>query len=337
MTTIQQQGYKQILVATDFSPHADAALKQAVWLARQTGAQIVLAHTLPDLRRAVHASSYKARLDLLYGEGDLFQREIRQESDTKMRRMIVNLHAIDLNVKFETLLGEPVVEITHTVQQEGYDLVLAGTRGLAAWEQFFVGSTAHRLIRKCPASVWIVKAEHVGPPLVVLAATDFSDVSSKAVEQGLWVAQQANAQFHLLHIIDSMEVPEDVIAKSPQGSSLRTEINAEAKHRLDQFVESSQVDPAHIQVHLSWGTPWKEIGRMAQHLAADLISLGTVGRSGIKGVLLGNTAEKVLGTCDCSILTVKPADFVSPINPAFWPLHPGPEDKTSTSEHHAEE
>ena len=50
--------------------------------------------------------------------------------------------------------------------------------------------------------------------------------------------------------------------------------------------------------------------------------MGTVGRSGIKGVLLGNTAEKVLTTCDCSLLTVKPEGYESPISPPFWPLHP---------------
>ena len=143
----------------------------------------------------------------------------------KLRRMIVDLNAMDLDVKFETLLGEPFVELTHAVQAEGYDLVLAGTRGLAAWEQFFVGSTAKRLIRKCPSAVWVVKAEHAGPPKVVLAATDFSDVGYKAVTEGLWVAQQANAEFHLLHVIDSMDVPEDVISKIPQGSLLRNEIN----------------------------------------------------------------------------------------------------------------
>jgi len=318
-----KQGYGRILVATDFSPHADAAIKQAIWLARQTGARIVLAHTLPDLRRAVHGTSYQARLDLLYGDGETFQRELRQESDTKMRRTIQDLNSMDLDVKFETLLGEPFVELTHAVQAEGYDLVLAGTRGLATWEQFFVGSTAKRLTRKCPASVWIVKAEHVGPPSTVLAATDFSDVSFKAVTQGLWVAEQANAEFHLLHVIDSMDVPEGVISKITEGSSLRQEINDEATKRLDAFVELLQADRARIHVHLSFGTAWKEVGRMAQHLSADLVAMGTVGRSGIKGLLLGNTAEKVLDTCDCSILTVKPDGFVSPIDPAFWPLHPG--------------
>lgn len=316
-------GYRRILVGTDFSPHADAALQQAVWLARQAEASITLAHTLPNLRRVVHGASTQAKLDLLYGEGDAFQREVRRSSDAKMRKRIADLGAADLDVTYETLLGEPFVELIHAVQSEGYDLVLAGTRGLAPWEQIFVGSTAQRLIRKCPAHVWIVKAEQAGPPKVVLAPTDFSEVSLKAAAHAAWVAQQSGAALHLLHVIDSMDVPEDVISKVPQGSSLRQEINAEAQARLDTFLESLAADRSQIQVHLSWGTPWKEVRRLAQHVAADLIALGTVGRSGIRGLLLGNTAEKVLATCDCSILTVKPDDFESPIRPAAWPLHPG--------------
>jgi nucleotide-binding universal stress UspA family protein len=209
------------------------------------------------------------------------------------------------------------------VQAEGYDLVLAGTRGLGGWEQIFVGSTARRLVRKCPASVWIVKAEHTGPPRAVLAPVDFSDVSRKAAAHGLQVARCAGAAFHLLHVIDSRDVPEDAILKVPQGSSLREEINAETKWQLDAFMESLPGDHSRIKRHLSWGTPWKEIQRLAHHLAVDLIALGTVGRSGIQGLLLGNTAEKVLAACDVSILTVKPEGFVSPIQPACWPLHPG--------------
>lgn len=51
----------------------------------------------------------------------------------------------------------------------------------------------------------------------------------------------------------------------------------------------------------------------SEYSSAALIVIGTVGRSGIQGMLLGNTVEKVLDTCDCSILTVKPDAFASPI------------------------
>lgn len=69
-------------------------------------------------------------------------------------------------------------------------------------------------------------------------------------------------------------------------------------------------------------TPWKEIQKVADQTPADLVAMGNVGPSGIKGLLLGNTAEKVLSICPCSLLTVKPDDFVSPIEPASWELHP---------------
>jgi universal stress protein E len=298
---------KPILVATDFYQCSAAALKQAVWLARRNGSPLVLIHTIPDFTRSVRWGMY---------EPEVSQRKLYDRSENSMRRVILDLNAMDLEVTFRTLVGEPFVEITRAVQAEGYDIVLAGTRGAGKWEEFFVGSTAKRLIRKCPASVWIVKAEHLVPPKVVLAATDFSDVSLKAVKEGLKIAPQSDAEFHLLHVIDSDDVPEDLISRIPAGSSLRQEINEEATRRLDAFVASLDVERTQIQSHLSWGTPWQEIRRISKHQAADLIVIGTVGRGGIKGLLLGNTAERVLDTCDCSILTVKPDGFVSPIEPA---------------------
>ena len=303
---IHQLNSKPILVAMDFSTCSAAALKQAVWLARKTGAPLVLTHTIPDFSQSVHWGPH---------EREVNQRELHDRSEDAMRRVIVDLSAGDLDVTFRTLVGEPFVEITRAVQAAGYDMVLAGTRGNGKWEEFFVGSTAKRLIRKCPASVWIVKAEHLVPPKVVLAATDFSDVSLKAVKEGLKIAQHANAELHLLHIIDSKDVPEDLISRVPEGSTLRQEINDEATRRLDEFVASLDINRTQIQSHLSWGTPWQEIRRIAKHQAVELIVIGTVGRSGVKGLLLGSTAERVLDTCGCSILTIKPDNFVSPIEP----------------------
>jgi universal stress protein E len=91
---------------------------------------------------------------------------------------------------------------------------------------------------------------------------------------------------------------------------------------LETFVKSLHTNPESIKMHLTYGTPWQEVGRLAKHLKIDLIAMGTIGRSGIKGLLLGNTAEKILDTSDCSILTVKPNDFVSPVTPGFGPLYP---------------
>jgi nucleotide-binding universal stress UspA family protein len=191
---------------------------------------------------------------------------------------------------------------------------------MAGWKQFLVGSTASRLIRKCPASVWVVKDEHVGPPKVVLTATDFSAVGWKAVKRGALIAQHAKAKLHLLHVIDEGDIP-----KSLFDNASRKEISDSVEKRLYEGLESNGIDREQVNLHLSTGTPWQEVARLSRHLSVDLIAMGTVGRNGIPGLLLGNTAEKVLSTCDCSILAVKPDSFVSPIDPASWPLHPGTE------------
>lgn len=317
-------GFQNILVATDFSEHSEAALKQAIWFARQTGARIVLTHVLPDLRKALLSASPTAQFDVFVGEGDLFQREIREDSDARMRNLITKLNATDLDIRVETLLGDPVISIIHAVQQEHYDLVMVGTRGQSAWEKLFVGSTAKRLIRKCPAPVWTVKAEQGAAPGIILAATDFSDVSRQACLTGREIANQAGAAFHLLHVIDSQDIPDGAIERLNPGGSLRAAINDVAAKHLAEFVQSLGESAVVVHSHLSWGIPSQEVARLAEHLKVDLLVLGTVGRSGVKGVLLGNTAEKVLDHCDCSVLTLKPAGFVSPIEPPFWPLHPKP-------------
>ena len=313
-------GYRKILVATDFSTASDAALDQAVWLARETGTGIVLAHTLPDLRRLVTTLPVEARRDFIYGDHHLFEQEVRRESDAKLRTVIDGLNAPGINITSETLLGTPYFEITHAVQQEGYDLVLAGTRGLSKWEQFFIGSTARQLVRNCPCSVWIVKDEHRGPPKKILATTDFSDGSLKAVREGLRVAQLAKSEFHLLHVIE--ELDEELIKRSPHGSPMRKDINAYSRQRLESFIRLLDTDPSRVTMHLSLGAAWKEIPRTTKHLGADLVVIGTLGRTGLSRLLLGNTAEKVLETCDSSLLTVKPDEFISPVSPTFRVLHP---------------
>lgn len=290
-------GYLRAIVAIDFSTGANAALQQAIWLGRVSGAKLAMTYAAPDSTQISQTAQ-----------------EIRQESAVKMQAMIENLGAADLDVQLKTRIGKPFVVIIHAVQQEHFDLVFAGSRGHGDWTQFLVGSTAKRLVRKCPVSVWIVKSENVGPPKVILAPTDLSEVSRKAIQEGLWLAEQSGAEFHVLHVVDSPKVHEEEESlKQPTSNSSQQEIHAEATRQLEAFLQPLQTSDSRIQSHVIHGVAWKEIGLMAQQLNADLIAIGTVGRSGIKGMLLGNTAEKVLDTCECSILTVKPDGFVSPI------------------------
>ena len=318
--------FRRILVATDFSSCADAALHQAVWLAKQSHGEVVLAHATSDLRRAVSRTSYKSRIEFLEGQEEHFQRELRRDSDEKLKLAILHLGDTGVKITYETLLGEPHVELIHSVQQEGYDLVVAGTRGNSSWQQLFLGSTAKRLIRKCPATVWIVKRKPAMPPTSILVAVDTSDASRRAMEQATRLADCVSAELHVLHVVDH-DIPEhllDMKSTHDPDRSLREVLENEAMHNFETFLSPMRTAKRVMHRHLLWGSPEEQIVNLAKTIHADLVVLGTVGRSGVQGLLLGNTAENVLLHSDCDVLAVKPAGFNSPISPPTWPLHPGP-------------
>lgn len=220
-----QLGFGNILVAIDFSPPAEAAFHQALWVASHTGTPITLAHALPAIRLnpSEAMQNMDLSLDLLVKENlipESLELDMIREAYSKLSRMAERFEE-STGIRTKVFLGDPHVAVVKSVQAEAHDLVVAGTRGLARWEQFLVGSTAKRLIKNGPSTVWIVKAEHTRNPRVILATTDFSDVSRKAVMYGHWIAQLSDAEFHLLHVVDSHDVPPDIISKIPAGISFQ--------------------------------------------------------------------------------------------------------------------
>ncbi|HET6424500.1 MAG TPA: universal stress protein, partial [Planctomycetaceae bacterium] len=154
---------------------------------------------------------------------------------------------------------------------------------------------------------------------VVFAATDFSDASLKATQHAAEVAQLANAELHLLHVVDAGDFPEGEGSPLSPRSALEQKITAEANKRLDAARELISSRNLTIRTHLAWGTPWQQIVATAESLSADLIVLGTIGRTGLQGLLVGNTAERVLDHSPCGVLTVKPDGYVSPVDPSSRP------------------
>lgn len=313
-------GYSKVLVATDFSPSAEAALKLGAWAAERAGAELAVVHVLADVRRAMHDASHLARRELAFGDIEAFERGIREKSDSQLKTVC---GALGRKVHCQTLLGEPFVEIIHAVLKDGYDLVVSGTQGRSGWKKFLLGSTASRLVAKCPAAVWVVKAGPGEPPQKILAATDFSPASERAVQAALWVARQAGAELHVLHVVDRGDVTPELLEAAPEGAAvagLVRRLRRAATGRLDEYLGEIESGDVKVTPLIASGTPWQEINKAVKKLKADLVAMSTTGRSGIPGLLIGNTAEKVLSTCDANILTVKPEGFVSPIQAPFWPL-----------------
>lgn len=199
--------------------------------------------------------------------------------------------------------------ITRSVLQGPCDLVIAGKRSHEAWEGPLIGSEATKLLRKCPCAVWLVRPGAPAPPRRVLAAADLSAVGERVVERASQLAQRAGADLHAVHAIQY---------------TMAAQLEAQEKGYVDQ--KAKEVKSAILagvraagfegepELHVGLTSPTRAILGCVDRYHPDLVVMGTVSRGGVAGLLVGNTAERLLPRLDTSLLTVKPADFVCPVS-----------------------
>ena len=83
--------------------------------------------------------------------------------------------------------------------------------------------------------------------------------------------------------------------------------------RYGDFPDKDDAAGPDLQLHVVKGPAQYVVPELARELEVDLVVMGTVARTGIDGFFMGNTAESILGELDCSVLTMKPPGFVSPV------------------------
>jgi universal stress protein E len=308
--------FHNILVVTDFSDHAAAAMGRAVSLAENADVKITALHVITDVAAAVPGTSFAGHWRIPPGELHHAEEKLRHHAAERLGEWLAPLVKPGREVASEVRVGVADVEIIHSVLHNKHDLVLAGTRGLSAVGRFLVGSTAERLIRNCPCPVWIVQPKHEWPVHSVLVPVDLTDVAAKALRLGCSLANRWGCPATALYVFN---FPKDEAVALPTGTAglepppARRAVRKQAARMLDEFVKQHGLPGTAVQQQLAVGYPWKVIGQAAKKLDAGLIVMGSVGRRGIPGFVIGNTAEKVLRQHDRSILTVKPDDFVSPV------------------------
>jgi len=290
----------KILIATDFSVNAKIALARAVDVTLAFGSQLTAVHCLPDLSFVPTASEF----GMPFNDYMAIQEEFRKEAVESMKGFLSGSVPQGLSVGSTMLVGDPHVEISIYAEQEKADLVVAGRSGHSGWEAFFLGSTSRGLVHRCPTSVLSVSESLTQKPRTILAGTDFSECSRTAVLEAIAFAEKFGAELHLMHIIDTTDTPQPNVARISGHDSMRQSINDFAQSRLEAFIQSLDCSIP-INLHLDWGTPWRDMCQLATKLHTDLVVIGNVGRRGVQGLFLGNTADRILSHCKASVLAVK--------------------------------
>jgi nucleotide-binding universal stress UspA family protein len=294
--------WKKVLVPTDFSAASTHSLPYAIGVCREMGVTLSLVHVVPTVfpvdGTRIGAVVQEKRL---VKEAKLFLENFREK---QIPQSIAGSNVI--------LTGSPWHEITELAATDKFDLIVMGTHGHTALQHLWLGSTAENVVRHAPCAVLTARDQQIAVFMPgenpirarkILVPTDFSELSDKSVEKAVVLAQRFNAKIDLVHVLEPAPYPEFGYVHIPmKEGGLRKEAEArfeKLRVRIPALAELVDYTPVRT------GNAPYEIVQTARQLNSDLIVIGTHGRTGIKRLALGSTAEKVVRHAPCPVLVLR--------------------------------
>jgi len=207
--------------------------------------------------------------------------------------------------------GKPFVEIIQVAKEKNVDLLAVGTHGRAGVDRVILGSVAERIVRKAGCPVMVVKGrKYVGFKRIIVPI-DLSDCSRIALEYAVATARAHSSKLTILHVYEKSFVEPYVNAANSEDEAdeIMKEIERVNETKYDEFLKTVDLSGVEYEKLLKKGIPETDIVEIAMEQQANLIVMGTHGRTGIKHILIGSTAEEVVRTVHCDIIIVKPEKF----------------------------
>ncbi|MDR7613404.1 MAG: universal stress protein [Armatimonadota bacterium] len=287
---------RRVLLPTDFSEATESAAQWATWIAGQFRAELILLHVLEEdgwMLRALSDTERTQGEDPLQARG----RFIRTELERWRERF--GAHRAELR---PGLPHEVIPEVSRAL---GVDLVCMGTHGRSGIHRVFFGSVAEQVVRTSPVPVLTVRPQT--PPHLrrILVATDFSPPAQGALAWARLLSRTTGAEVVLLHVVELTPevlaaIPEEILAPAV-GGRIREYLLGQAHQRLEAVARPEE------GVAVRMGGVGHHIVEAVQELHADLVCMGTHGRTGLAHLVLGSVAEQVVRRSPVPVLTVREA------------------------------
>lgn len=296
-----------ILVGIDFTLCSAAAVRQAVRLAAWNRSAL----------RAIHVIDTLVVIDLEEALSD-FQKDIQKGLLSDAQRAWTNFmpgNPVKSNLALDIVIGNEAQSVLNAVRSQRVDLLVMGINGARTGtatpvkRELSVGELAKACVRRADCRVLLVDDHHEGAFRTIVVGVDFSPTSQRALETAFRVAAQDGAALHVVHVFEPPWSRLHYFTGASEATpEFQSKYRAALLGRLEGLVgslgrEAAYLKPEfHLVEHASDG---RGLAEFAGNRKADLLVMGTRGRTNLADVLLGSTAERVLRIAPCSVLTVR--------------------------------
>jgi len=306
--------YNNILVYIDPTQEQQPALQRAIEIAEKNkNTKITLFLSCYDLTYEMTSLSSAEERQVMQS---LVIKENQEWLDTLAEPHRAEGFTIGCQVHWHNRPFQAAIQL---ILREGYDLLIKSTHPHSRLSAILFTPTDWNLLRKCPIPLLLVKAKSWPENGNILCAIDCKSVEDEAhhslneaiLTEANDIAQMIKSNIHAVNAYPSP--PMNIMMELPEFDPIHYEDGLKKFHQktLNDYAQKYQIEPENI--HLEQGLPEDVISDVAQGIKAELVILGTVGRSGLGVTLLGHTAEQVIDKLDSDLLALKPEGFISPI------------------------
>ena len=280
--------YKKILVALDGSESSRNALLQAFRLAVEEKCWITVTSVVPP---------YTGDLDLT-GVTDVHALLAKPCEDAlaDAARLAEQERALIKTVCEE---GETFERIVDLADAENADIIVMGRRGLRRVERAMVGSVTARVIGHTQRDVLVVPLGATLGWKRILVGTDGSKFSTLAVDKAIAFAKAYGGDLVVISVVD---VPAEFYAEAPKAAE---DMIRKAKEYTAEVKKKAEAQGVRAESYVGEAESWEAIVKLSKDQAADMIVMGSHGRTGLRRLLMGSVTEKVIGHASCPVLVVK--------------------------------
>jgi nucleotide-binding universal stress UspA family protein len=290
---------KRILCATDFSDLSNQTISFGISLAKTFDARLFVCHII-DLPFA--AMNGEVQLD-----------PIEQQD----RMMAYAQEQLAQLFEKESIDWQPLVSIGHTadeiariVDKNRIDIAISATHGRSGLKRLLLGSVTERLMRTIACPLLIIKEQGMKqtafPPKRILVGCDFSIDSELAFRYGLAMAQEFEAELHLVHVVEPPVYQNVLFSDVSSGLYNRDAMLEELNDKLERMVPEEARNWCDLKTVLREGKADEELTRYADINDMDLVSLGVRGHGLVETLFVGSTTDRVARRSPCPVLSVRP-------------------------------
>lgn len=295
----------KIIVAVDGTEQSERAITALSGLKWDTGTEIKLVTVLKSDQYGLPFVSKKEHL----------APELLAAANNALKDMVIELEKMlpGCSITFEVAQGDARAKITEAAKSWGANAIFMGSRGIKGIDAMFLGSVSEGVMLRSPCPVVIVKADakkDAGSFKKILVAVDNSAFSAAAIKWMKSIHWSKEAQFKLITVvaplIEAIESLQDAAAVA--DINLRHDKTLEdAKNELqvNATVLSGQIAAESITTQVAEGDPRDVILGAAENMKADLIIMGSHGRTGLDKLLIGSVSQAVAVQAECSVAIVR--------------------------------